>query len=100
MLKHSLLYPYQTVSVGSFLCASFWQVFCTCLLDFLIEFQDAAEEIRDSPMKTTPDMEKNDAESGLSLSSSEERDLENFEEGSPVIQGHKCMYTGTLLLTS
>ncbi|KAL6225603.1 hypothetical protein ACLB2K_004452 [Fragaria x ananassa] len=50
---------------------------------------DAAEEIRDSPMKTTPDMEKNDAESGLSVSSSEERDLENFEEGSPVIQGHK-----------
>ncbi|KAL6219671.1 hypothetical protein ACLB2K_007430 [Fragaria x ananassa] len=50
---------------------------------------DATEEIRDSPMKTTPDMEKNDAESGLSLSSSEERDLENFEEGSPVIQGHK-----------
>ncbi|XP_062003946.1 meiosis-specific protein ASY3 [Rosa rugosa] len=51
---------------------------------------DASEEIRDSPlMKTSPDMEKNDAESGQSLSSSEERDLETFEEGSPVIQGHK-----------
>ncbi|XP_050370017.1 meiosis-specific protein ASY3 [Argentina anserina] len=51
---------------------------------------DAAAEIRDSPlMKTAPEMEKNDAESGLSLSSSEERDLETFEEGSPVMRGHK-----------
>lgn len=51
---------------------------------------DAAEEIKDSPLrKTTPEMEKNDAESGLSLSSTEERDLRSFQEGSPIIQGHK-----------
>lgn len=61
---------------------------------FLIEFQDAAEEIKDSPLrKTTPEMEKNDAESGLSLSSTEERDLRSSQEGSPIIQGHKCKYT-------
>ncbi|PQQ12074.1 charged multivesicular body protein 7 isoform X1 [Prunus yedoensis var. nudiflora] len=47
------------------------------------------EELKDSPLrKTTPDMEENDAEDGLFLSSSEERDLGSCEEGSPIIHRH------------
>ncbi|BBG98538.1 hypothetical protein Prudu_007963 [Prunus dulcis] len=47
------------------------------------------EELKDSPLrKTAPDVEENDAEDGLFLSSSEERDLGSCEEGSPIIHGH------------
>ncbi|ONI14670.1 hypothetical protein PRUPE_3G001600 [Prunus persica] len=47
------------------------------------------EELKDSPLrKTAADVEENDAEDGLFLSSSEERDLGSCEEGSPIIHGH------------
>ncbi|KAM2269598.1 hypothetical protein ACFX1S_047576 [Malus domestica] len=68
--------------------STFWTPKQDCCDNEQAKSSDAVEELKDSPLrKTTPDMEENAAEDGLLSSSSEEGDLRNCGEGSPIIQG-------------
>lgn len=63
------------------------------LLPVLIELQDGAEELKNSPVrKATFEMEEKNTEDGLSESSSEGRSLPSPLEGSPSIEGNNCTF--------
>lgn len=64
--------------------------FCFILpMCFLIEHQDVAAEIMDSPpRKTSPLKGEKDVEGGLFESSSEDGYSESSEEGSPIFKGN------------
>ena len=62
-------------------------------MPFLIELQDDAGELKDSPIrKAALEMEEENAEDGLCESSSEDRSLDSPLEISPTNEGHDCMY--------
>ena len=62
-------------------------------MHFLNELQDDVEEFNETPTrKHAPSMEEQDEEACLSESSSEERQAESSEDGSPTIDGFNRMF--------
>lgn len=62
-------------------------------MPFLIELQDDAGKLKDSPIrKAALEIEEENAEDGLCKSSSEDRSLDSPLEGSPTTEGYDCFF--------
>lgn len=67
-------------------------------MPFLIELQDAARELKVSPIgKAALGIEEENAKDGLCKSSSGDRSLDRLFEGSPTTEGHECIFAFQVL---